>query len=132
MKEFICKKDYYIDKSISLQLPESINQGLILEGNNNSAIIHCVGGIYAFTVNCSFIIIRNLTFFSDTHDTGSALNITGYNLLIHNCYLHIESWADIVVVVPKSIIGSEIIIGEGTKYEMEHAKSFGKPVLIYY
>ena len=52
--------------------------------------------------------------------------------LIHNCYLHIESWADIVVVVPKLIIGSEIIIGDGTKYEMEHAKSFGKPVLIYY
>lgn len=51
--------------------------------------------------------------------------------LIHDCFLHIESWADIVVAVPKAVI-PVLDIGDGTKYEMEHAKSFGKPVLIYY
>lgn len=51
--------------------------------------------------------------------------------LIRDCFLHIESWADIVVVVPKAVI-PVLDIGDGAKYEMEHAKSFGKPVLIYY
>lgn len=51
--------------------------------------------------------------------------------LIHDCYLHIETWADMVVVVPKSCC-PVLDIGDGTKYEMEHAKSFSKPVVIYY
>lgn len=52
-------------------------------------------------------------------------------LLIRKCFNYIENWADIVVVVPKLLVGSEIMIGDGTKYEIEHAKSFRKPVLIY-
>lgn len=51
--------------------------------------------------------------------------------LIRDCFNHIESWADMVVVVPKTCV-PVLDIGEGTRYEMEHAKSFGKPVLIYY
>lgn len=51
--------------------------------------------------------------------------------LIRDCFLTIESWADMVVVVPKSCC-PVLDIGDGTRYEMEHAKSFGKPVLIYY
>lgn len=51
--------------------------------------------------------------------------------LIRDCFLTIESWADMVVVVPKSCV-PVLDIGDGTNYEMEHAKSFGKPVLIYY
>ena len=51
--------------------------------------------------------------------------------LIHNCYLHIDSWADIIVAVPKSIVKGYVDIGMDTMYEVEHAKSFSKPVLIY-
>lgn len=52
--------------------------------------------------------------------------------LIRKCYLNIENWADIIVVVPKCISSSgEVIIGTGTMYEMEHAKAFNKMVVIY-
>lgn len=51
--------------------------------------------------------------------------------LIHTCFLTIESWADLVVVVPKQIYPT-LEISDGTKYEMEHASSYGKPVLINY
>ena len=51
--------------------------------------------------------------------------------LIHDCYLHIETWADLIVVVPKSITNGVVDIGAGTMYEIEHARSFGKPVVIY-
>ena len=56
---------------------------------------------------------------------------TPLEVLIHNCFIHIESWADIVVVVPKSITNGVADIGDGTLYEMEHARSFNKTVLIY-
>lgn len=51
--------------------------------------------------------------------------------LIHDCFLHIDSWAELVMVVPKSV-SPKLEIGIGTTYEMEHAKAMGKPVVIYY
>ena len=51
--------------------------------------------------------------------------------LIHDCFLHIDSWADLIVVVPKSINNGVLDIGTGTMYEIEHAKSMGKPVVIF-
>lgn len=66
------------------------------------------------------------------HEVRYVKEQDGYlSRLIRDCFLTIESWADMVVVVPKSCI-PVLSIGDGTKYEMEHAKSFGKPVLIYY
>lgn len=50
--------------------------------------------------------------------------------LIHDCFLHIDSWADLIVAVPKSIY-PKTEFGTGTLYEIEHAKSIGKPVVIY-
>ena len=52
--------------------------------------------------------------------------------LIYICYQVIENWADIVVAVPKSIVNGTPIFGDGTTYEIEHAKSFKKPVLIFW
>lgn len=53
------------------------------------------------------------------------------NDLIRASFELIETWADMVVVVPKSVYPT-IEIGEGTLYEMEHAKSLDKLVVIYY
>lgn len=66
------------------------------------------------------------------HEVRYVKKCNGYlSRLIRDCFLTIESWADMIVVVPKSCC-PVLDIGDGTKYEMEHAKSFGKPVLIYY
>ena len=51
--------------------------------------------------------------------------------LIHLCFLTIETWADVVVVVPKSYMGSPLNIGSGTLYEMEFAARLNKPILIH-
>lgn len=51
--------------------------------------------------------------------------------LVHDCFLHIDSWADLIVAVPKSV-SPEISFGEGTTYEIEHAKAVGKTVVVYY
>ena len=50
--------------------------------------------------------------------------------LIHDCLLTIDSWADLVVAVPKKTYPT-IEFGIGTLYEIEHSKSFGKPVLTW-
>ena len=50
--------------------------------------------------------------------------------LIHDCFLHIDSWVDLVVAVPKSIY-PKTEFGTGTLYEIEHAKSIGKPVVTW-
>lgn len=50
--------------------------------------------------------------------------------LIHDCFLTIDSWADLVVAVPKKIHPT-IEFGIGTLYEIEHAKAFHKPVLMW-
>ena len=50
--------------------------------------------------------------------------------LIRNTFLHIESWAYLIVVVPKSLI--PLSFGDGVMYEIEHAKSFSKPVVIHW
>lgn len=66
------------------------------------------------------------------HEVRYVKEQDGYlSRLIRDCFLTIESWADMVVVVPKACC-PVLDIGDGTRYEMEHAKSFGKPVLIYY
>lgn len=51
--------------------------------------------------------------------------------LIHLCFLTIEAWADMVVVVPKSC-ARVLDIGHGTMYEIEFAKRVKKPVVIHY
>lgn len=51
--------------------------------------------------------------------------------IVHDCFLHIDSWADLIVAVPKTT-SPTISFGEGVTYEMEHAKAVGKPVVIYY
>ena len=50
--------------------------------------------------------------------------------LIHDCFLTIDSWADLVVAVPKKIYPT-MEFGTGTLYEVEHAKAFKKPVLVW-
>lgn len=50
--------------------------------------------------------------------------------LIDKCFDTICNFADIVVVVPKSI-HPVLLIGDGVRYEMAYAKSMGKPVLIW-
>lgn len=50
--------------------------------------------------------------------------------LIRNTFLHIESWADLIIVVPKSL--NSLSFGEGTMYEIEHAKSFNKPIVVHW
>lgn len=57
----------------------------------------------------------------------------GFVSCVRDCFLTIENWADAIVVVPKSSYSScpKLDIGHGTTYEMEHAKSYGKPVYIY-
>lgn len=54
-----------------------------------------------------------------------------FSSIVHDCFLHIDTWADLVVAVPK-FATPEIIFGEGTTYEIEHAKAVGKPIVIYY
>lgn len=49
--------------------------------------------------------------------------------LIRNTFLHIESWADLIIVVPESLI--PLSFGDGVMYEIEHAKSFNKPIVIH-
>ena len=50
--------------------------------------------------------------------------------LIHDCFLTIDSRADLVIAVPKKIHPT-MEFGTGTLYEMEDAKVFKKPVLIW-
>ncbi|MFR7477033.1 hypothetical protein [Frisingicoccus sp.] len=52
--------------------------------------------------------------------------------LVDAAFAIIDSWADVVVVVPKTITyTSAVKVGEGTTYEIEYAKKCGKPVLVY-
>ena len=50
--------------------------------------------------------------------------------LIHDCFLTIDSWADLVLAVPKKIRPT-VEFGIGTLYEIEHAKAFNKPVVMW-
>lgn len=50
--------------------------------------------------------------------------------LIDQCFDHISNFADVVVVVPKSI-HPVLVVGDGVRYEMAYAKSQDKPVLIW-
>lgn len=58
-------------------------------------------------------------------------NSRSFSELINDCFLHIDSWADLVVAVPKRIYPT-LEFGDGTIYEMEHARAVGKPVVVYY
>ena len=48
--------------------------------------------------------------------------------LIEKAYTTIREWADLVVVVPKSVY-PVMSLGHGTQYEICYAKSLGKPVV---
>lgn len=49
--------------------------------------------------------------------------------LIKDCFLNIKC-ADLIIVVPKSL--DPLSFGEGTMYEIEHAKSFNKPIVVHW